>query len=328
MKSTGLRSALSAAAFVLAFGAAALASAAEPWPQHAVRLVVPFGAGSAPDVAARVYAERLAVRWQRPVVVENRLGAEGLVGVTAFAGTRDDHALLFSPAAPISVFPYTQEKLAYDPVRDLVPISAAVDTFGGVDVPTSLHVDSLGGFVQLARAQPGKLNWGSGGGAFPTLLGGFVKSAGLDVVHVSYREQNLAIQDLAEGRIHIFASSLTALLPLARAGKIRVVAVTNKRRAPIAPDVPTAREAGHPELGFEGLVGFFGNRDMPAALRDRIAADVRAVGADPAVAERLAAAGQIVRAGTPAEFGHVIEEQRAQIEAIVRRGVRRGAGRP
>lgn len=315
---TELRSGVRVAGFLLGLIASGTTVAADTWPQRAVRLVVPFGSGSAPDVAARLYAERLAVRWERPVIAENRPGAEGLIGVTAFADMRDEHALLFSPAAPISVFPFIQDKLRYDPARDFVPISSAIDTFGSIAVSSSLKVASLAELVTLARSQPGKLNWSSGGGAFPTLLAGFAKTEALDVVQVSYREQNLAIQDLAEGRIQILATTLTPLLPPARAGKIRVLAVTNKKRAPIAPEVPTAGEAGHAELEFEGLVGFFGWRDMPAALRDRISADVRAVAADPVVARRLATAGQVARGSTSAEFAGAIEEQRAKIEALVR----------
>ena len=318
------RSAVLFAGLAIGLIAAEAVVATAPWPQRAVRLIVPFGSGSSPDVAARLYAERLAVRWKRPVIVENRPGAEGLAGVTAFASMRDDHALLFSPAAPISVFPFTQERLGYDPARDLVPISSAINTFGSIAVSGSLKVASLAELVALARAQPGKLNWSSGGGAFPTLLAGFAKTAGLDVVEVSYREQNLAIQDLAEGRIQLLATTLTPLLPAAQAGKIRLVAVTSKSRAPVAPDVPTASEAGYAELEFEGLVGFFGRRDMPAELRDRISADVRAVAADPLLVERLASAAQIVRGSSASEFANAIEEQRAKIEAIVRRiGARR-----
>jgi len=298
--------------------ALAAAFAAEPWPQRSVRLIVPIGSGSGPDVAARLYAERLAAEWHRPVVVENRPGAEGLVGVSAFAGMRDDHALLFSPAAPITVYPFIQENLAYDPARDFVPISSATDSFGAIAVPASLKVASLAELLVLARAQPGRLNWASGGGAFPILLAGFAKTAQLDVAQVSYREQNLALQDLAEGRIQYLASSLTALLPLVQSGKIRLLAVTNKTRAPMASGVPTATEAAHPELEFEGLVGFFGGRDMPPALRDRISADIRAVAAEPKLAERLAGAGQIVHAGTAAEFAGAIEDQRARIETITR----------
>jgi tripartite-type tricarboxylate transporter receptor subunit TctC len=312
------RTSVLAVGFVMGLIATAAAIAVEPWPQRTVRLIVPFGSGTAPDVAARSYAERLAARWKRPMIVENRPGAEGLIGVTAFAGMRDEHALLFSPAAPISVFPFTQEKLAYDPTRDFVPISSAIDTFGSIAVSASLKVASLAELVTLARTEPGKLNWTSGGGAFPILLAGFAKTAGLDVVQVSYRQQNLAIQDLAEGRIQVLATTLTALLPFVQAGKIRLLAVTNKRRAPIASEVPTAIEAGYPELEFEGLVGFFGGLAMPAALRDRISADIRAVAADPVVAERLASAGQIVRGSTSAEFAGAIEEQRARMEAIVR----------
>jgi len=291
---------------------------AEPWPQRAVRLVVPIGSGSAPDVAARLYAERLAARWKRPVVVENRAGGEGLIGATAFASMHDDHALLFSPAAPISVFPFTQQTLGYDPARDFVAVSLAVDTFGSVAVSGSLKVESLAQLVAFARQRPGELNWSSGGGAFAALIAGFAKTQHLDVVQVSYREQNLAIQDLGEGRIQVLATTLTALVPSAQAGKIRLLAVTNKTRAPTVPDVPTVSEAGYPELEFEGLIGFFGGRDMPAALRDQVAGDIRAVAGDPVLAERLAKAGQVVHASTSAEFAGAIEQQRARIEALVR----------
>jgi tripartite-type tricarboxylate transporter receptor subunit TctC len=306
-----------AIALVIGF-IAADAYAREPWPQRAVRVIVPFGSASAPDVAARLYGEQLAIRWKRPVIIDNRSGAEGLVGVTLFAGARDDHTLLFSPAAPVSVFPLTHEKLAYDPVRDFVPIALGIDTFGSVAATASLRVASLKEFVTVARAQPGKLNWTSSGGAFPVLLAGFARTAGLEIVEVSYREQSLALQDLEGGRVQVLATTLTPLLPFAQAGKIRLLAVTNKNRAPIAPELPTAMEAGHPELEFEGLVGFFGWRDMPAALRDRISADVRAAAADPNLGARLGAAGQLVHGSTAAEFGAAIEEQRARMEALVR----------
>ena len=318
MRSNNCSVSLLAATLGLSLVSADHAVAADPWPQHAVNLIVPIGSGSGPDIAARIYAEQLAVRWKHPVVVENRTGAEGLIGVTAFAGMRDDHTLLFSPAAPISVYPFTQERIAYDPARDLVPISSAANTFGVIAATASLKVHSIPDLVSLARARAGKLNWASGGGAFPLVFAGFVKGANLDLTRISYRQQNLAIQDLAEGRIQVFASTLTALLPMAQAGKIDLLAITNKTRAPIAPDVPTAIEAGYPELEFDGLVGFFGWRDMPSALQDRIASDIRAVAANPGVAERLAKVGQIVRASTPEEFAHAIEEQRRKIGTIVR----------
>jgi tripartite-type tricarboxylate transporter receptor subunit TctC len=293
-------------------------SLARSWPQRTVRILVPFGAGTAPDITARLFADHLSVRWKQPVIVENRPGAGGLIGVTAFATTRDDHALLFSPAAPISVFPFTQEKLAYDPARDFVPISLATDTFGAIATSGSLNVGSLADLVMLARAEPGKLNWTSGGGAFPILLAGFVRNASIDIVEVPYRDLNFALQDLAAARVHILITSLMPLLPLAESGKIRFLAVTNKKRAPIVPEIPTATEAGYPELQFEGGVGFFGWRGMPADLRDQIAADIRAVASDAGIIERLATAGQIARWSTPAEFAAEIEDQRTKIASIVK----------
>lgn len=310
-------------AIVICVSAAVFAAETDRWPRRPVHLIVPVGVGSGPDVAARLYADRLGRLWNEPVIVENRAGAEGLVGVSAFIGLRDDHALLFSPAAPISVFPYTHEHLTYDAAKDLVPIAAGADTFGAIAVAASLKVSSLAELVALAREHPGKLNWASGGGAFPILFAGFVKSAGLDVVEIQYREQSLAIQDLAEGRLHIIATTLTPLLPAVQAGRVRVLNVTNKRRAPLAPEIPTANEAGYPELTFEGLTGFFGGREMSRVLRDRVAADIASAASDPVLVERLAGAGQAVRTSAPADFASAIDEQRAQIRHVL--GVIKGS---
>jgi tripartite-type tricarboxylate transporter receptor subunit TctC len=294
-------------------------SIAETWPQRPVRMIVPIASGSSPDVAARVFADRLAARWGHPVVIDNRPGADGLIGTAAFAAASDDHLLLFSFAAPVTVYPFIQEKLSYDPVRDIVPISAATETFGTISVAGAVPATTLSELVALARSHPGELNWASGGGAFPVLLQGFAQSAGLVMVQVPYRDQNLAIRDTAEARIQVIATPLTAILPLAGAGKLRILAVTNRKRSPLASHIPTAAEAGYPDLTFEGLVGLFGPRDLPEARRERISQDMRAVAADSEIVQRLAGTGQIVHASTPAAFASAIAEQRATIESIVRR---------
>jgi tripartite-type tricarboxylate transporter receptor subunit TctC len=298
---------------------AATAAAAETWPQRTVRVFVPIGAGSATDTAARIYADRLGSRWKQPVVVENRPGADGLIGVSAFVAAHDDHALLFSPAAPVSVYPVVREKLPYDPARDLVPISSATDSFGTIAVPTSLNIASLAQLVAHARARPGKLNSYGSAGVFPYLLAGFLQSEGLEVTQISYREQTLAMQDLGEGRLDLLMTVIGAILPVAQAGKAKFLAVTNSKRSLTVPEVPTVTEAGYPELAFEGFQGFFGPRGISAELRDRIAADVAAVAADPVVVARLDAMGQLAHATTPTEFAGMIEDQRAKIADIVRR---------
>jgi tripartite-type tricarboxylate transporter receptor subunit TctC len=279
---------------------------------------VPIVPGSSPDVAARIFAERLGALWGKTVVIENRPGADGLTGTAAFVTAQDDHSLLFSFAAPLTVYPVIQDKLTYDPVRDVLPVSVVVETFGTIAVPAALPVTTLSELVKYARARPGQLNWASGGGAFPTLMAGFVKSAELDIAQVPYSNQNVAFQDLAEGRIQFFATAMTPVLPLVHAGKVRILAVTNKNRSPFWPDIPTATQSGYPDLSFEGLIGVFAPRGTPDDRRERISGDIRAIVADAAVAKRLGAAGQIVRGSTPAEFAAAIEEQRLNIANTIR----------
>jgi tripartite-type tricarboxylate transporter receptor subunit TctC len=270
------------------------------------------------DVAARVFGERLAERWKQPVVIENRPGADGLIGTSAFVGLRDDHVLLFYFAAPISVFPVLNDRLPYDPERDLVPIARATENFVVVSATQHLKVRSLREFVTTARSQPGKLNYNAGVGAVPYIFRGFLRNSGLDLINVFYRDAVLAVQDLAEGRLHIVISTMTALLPAVQGQKVQLLAVTNKRRSPMAQDVPTAVEAGYSDLVFEGPAGFYGWRNMPNELRDRISSHVRDVATDPAVADRLAAVGQAAYGSTPAEFAAAINEQREKMVSLVK----------
>ncbi|MFL6795897.1 MAG: Bug family tripartite tricarboxylate transporter substrate binding protein [Xanthobacteraceae bacterium] len=283
-----------------------------------VRAIVPFPPGSSPDIVARVFAELLAARWGQAVVVENVPGAEGLTGSASFAAARDDHALLFAPAAPIAVYPLVHERLSYDPVRDIVPVAAITNTFGAIAVPGSLQVMTVPELVEYARARPGKLNWATGGGAFPVLISGLIEAAGLAMTQVPYRNQNVALQDLAEARIQVFATAMTVLSAPAQAGKIRILCVTNKARSPLWPGIPTVAESGYPEFTFEGVIGVFASGSSPDDRRNLIAAEIRQIAADEGVAQRLRATGQLLRPSTPAEFTAALEEQRSKLAAIIR----------
>jgi tripartite-type tricarboxylate transporter receptor subunit TctC len=306
-----------AASVITALGASIAPAQADQWPQRPVRLIVPASAGSSSDFAARVFADELAARWKQPLIVDNRPGADGLIATTAVVGARDDHTLMFSFAAPLSVLPVIHASLPYDPARDLVPIASATDTFVVLSAHASLKLGALKELVSFAHARPGQLNYYAPASAFPYLMAGFLKAQHLDLVQVSYRDQNLGVQDHAQGRIQVMMSVTTSLLPLVQSGHIKFLAVTNSKRSPMMPAVPTATEAGFPELAFEGLAGFIGPRGMSAELVERISADVRAVAAEPAVAARLAAVGQSARGTTPAEFAAMIEAQRGKIATIV-----------
>ncbi|HLK80597.1 MAG TPA: tripartite tricarboxylate transporter substrate binding protein [Xanthobacteraceae bacterium] len=301
----------------LAFAVPWTGHSAELWPQRTVKFVVPLGPASGSDVTARLLADQLSRRWGQAVVVENRPGADGVVGLTAFLSGSDDHVLLFTPAGSFTAYPFLHEKVPYN-LNQLAPIARVTNTLIAVTVPTSLNVNSLAELMAFLRAQPGRYHWASITGATDLVFSGFLKRADLSMVRVPYRESVLAVNDLSEGRIEVFMSALATVLPQIAGGKIKVLALTNRERASVVPDVPTVAEAGYPALQFDGLVGLFATAGMPAELRERIADDVRAVVADPAVAARIAATGQIVSPGTPAELASSIEEQLTAFNAIAK----------
>jgi tripartite-type tricarboxylate transporter receptor subunit TctC len=253
------------------------------------------------------------------VVIENRPGGDGLVSINAFVSANDDHTLLWVPVGTFAVHPYQHEKLQYDAERDLLPIANVTTLILSLTVPATLNVGSLREFVELARSQPGKLNAAAANGNSDFLLSGFLKSNDLQVAKVPYRDITQAPNDLAEGRIQFLSSSLAIVQPLMRAGKLKVLAVTSRKRAPSVPDVPTVAESGFPAMEMESIGGIFGPRDMPLNLRERIAADVRAaVESDPTIATKLQATGQIVDLHGPAEFAGGIKELHDKLASIAK----------
>jgi len=294
-----------------------LSAPAQTWPQRPVRFLVPLGPGAGVDIGARLLADRLSPRWRQPVVVENRPGGDGIVAISALVGAHDDHILLCSPTSSFTAHPYLHDSLPYKP-SDLLPIARVSNTIITIGVPTSLNIGSLAALVALRRAQPGKLNWAGTTGALDFIFAGFLNNAGLSMTKVPYRNPVEAANDLAEGRVQAYVAALAIVRPQVQAGKIRLLAVTNSERTPTAPEIPTVKEAGYPQLAFDGLVGFFGPADMPNTLRERIAGDVRAVAADPVIGERLAATGQILNIGGPSEFAAATDAQRAKIAAIAK----------
>jgi tripartite-type tricarboxylate transporter receptor subunit TctC len=296
---------------------AAPPAAAPVWPQRTVRLILPLGPGSGTDITARLFAERLAQRWGQPVVVENRPGGDSLVAIAAFLGANDDHTLLFAGMGTFTAHPYMHDTLPYDR-GDIVPIAGAANIVLALAVPASLKVNSLGELVDLARAQPGRLNAAAVPGITEFIFSGFLKSAGIEIARVPYRDFMQGLGDLAEGRIQVTSASLPMLAPLVQDGRVKRLAVTSRSRVSIAPDIPTVAEAGFAVLELEGLVGLYGPRAMPDELRARIAADIGAVAADPAIAARLAPLGQVVSATTPAEYAAAIDDQRAKLAVIAR----------
>lgn len=284
----------------------------EQYPQRAVKFILPFGPGSGSDIAARLIAEKLQTKWGKPVVVEPRPGGDGLIAINAFMSAKDDHTLLFASTASFVVHPYTlQAKPPYDLERDLVPIVRAVDSGLAVAVSTGSGVSTLKEFVELARKHPGKLNVAGGAGLAELTVRAFVVEQKLDVTIVPYRDIIQAGTDLAENRIQLVSASLSMPMPHVQAGKAKVAAIAAPNRTPLAPDIPSAPEAGFPTLGYESTIGLYGPAGMSLELRKRIAADVIEALNDPTVSKRLFNAGMAINPQGPEELAAVVARQKA-----------------
>jgi tripartite-type tricarboxylate transporter receptor subunit TctC len=250
-------------------------------------------------------------------VIENKPGGDGIVAITAFTSAQDDHTLLMSPTSSFTHHPWFYDKLPYDPA-DLVPVARVSNTIVSIVVPASSSIHSLRDLVEAARREPGKLNWATITGFFDFMFEGFQKKAGLQITRVPYRNTVQAANDLAEGRIQVMLAAYAIVRPLVEAGKLRILAFTARDRAAAVPDVPTAAEAGFPELTIEGLVGLFGPRSLSMQATDRIGSDVRELLADDTIVSRLTATGQVVNFGTAAEFTGAIDLQRGQAAEAAR----------
>jgi tripartite-type tricarboxylate transporter receptor subunit TctC len=283
-----------------------------------VRFILPFGAGSATDVAARLIGERLSAKWGRPVVVENRPGADGLIAIQAFISAADDHVLLYASSASFIAHPYTQEKLPYVLDRDLEPIARVADTILSVGVPAETGISSISEFVTKARAEPQKYNVAGAAGLPEFAVMAFLKSENLGATKVPYRDVVQAGRDLGEGRIQFLLSSYGVVRPLVEAGKVKVIAVGGQERTSVVPGVPTVVEAGYPGLNMETTSGFYGPRGMPLALRQQIGADVVAAATEPSIAAKIVASGQIMRPQGPAELANALKEQAAVAARIAK----------
>jgi tripartite-type tricarboxylate transporter receptor subunit TctC len=223
--------------------------------------------------------------------------------------------LLFAPASTFTAHTLLHDKLPYDP-KELVPIARLTNTLIALGVPTDLNVSSVKELAAKIKSEPGKLNYASVTGANDLLFAAWLKTEKLDMAKVPYKDTVQAINDLAEGRIHAFVGAYAIMRPRVQAGKVKVIALTNRQHAKALDDIPTAREAGFKSLEFDGLVGLLGPREVTPAIRDRIAADIRQVVSDPEVETKLAATGQVVNPGTPAEFTEALEDQLKTVRQI------------
>jgi tripartite-type tricarboxylate transporter receptor subunit TctC len=290
----------------------------EAWPQRTVRFIVPFGPGSASDITARLIAERMQNAWGKPVIVENRPGGDGLVSIGAFVSAKDDHTLFLTPSTTFLVHPYTHENLPYDFARDFKPIVWLTSTPIVIAVTSTLPVKTLPEFVEHAKRQAGKVNYGISGGFLEFVWDGWRRKRDVPMAKVPFRDIVQAPLDLAEGRIDILMTSITTHGPMLRAGKTKMLAICDPQRSPLASDIPTVFEAGFPELRLDSLNVLFGPSHMTAQVRQRVASDAAKALTEKDVIDRLRGASMTVSGAGPAEVEKVIAEQQQQVADIAK----------
>lgn len=312
-----VRASILAAALFLMSPLLSPTAAADAWPNRPVRFIITLGPGSGVDIGARLFADKLSAKWGQPVIVENRPGGDGMVAITSFLQAHDDHVLLVSPVSSFTAHPYFHDKLPYDQ-KDLIPIARITKTVVAVSVPATLNVSSLKELEALAREKPGQLNWTTATGFTDFVFAGYLHSVGLKMAKVPYKNPAGAATDLAAGVIQVYMPAYAIVRPQVEAGKVKVLAVTNRERAPAIPDIPTAIEAGYPSLQFDGLVGLFGPPGIADEVRNKIAADIKEAASDPETIKRLTATAQIVAPGDAKEFAASIAEQRDQVAAVAK----------
>jgi tripartite-type tricarboxylate transporter receptor subunit TctC len=305
-------------AFVAALSAAAPAFA---WPDRPVRVVVPAPPGSSLDVIVRALAEPLRARWGQPLVVENRAGAGGMIGMDAVAkAAPDGHTLGIGFNGPIAFGPFMYRKMPYDPARDLVPVVLTTSQPNVLAIPASVPANTVSEFVAWAKAQGDKVNYGSVGAGSSSHLSMelFKRVAGFRATHVAYPGSPPAATSLASGDTQALMAVAPALMPMVQSGRVKFIAATSARRTEVLKDLPTVAEQGYP--GFEALAwnGLFAPAGTPQAVVLRIAADVDAALKDPAIRDGFARQGLVAGGGGPAEFADFIRTEATKWGAIIR----------
>jgi tripartite-type tricarboxylate transporter receptor subunit TctC len=300
------------------------AAFAQAWPTKSVKMIVPFAAGGATDVVARLLAQKLTEEWGQSVVIENRVGAGGNIGGDAVAKSAPDgYTLLMASGAIVIAGPHMYKSLPYDPARDLVAITNVATGPQVIVVGTGLPVKDLREFIAYAKANPNKVNYGSAGVGAQTHLAAenLAQAAGIELTHVPYKGESAALTDLMGNQIQLVTANLSAALAFVREGKIRALAVTSRERNPQLPDVPAASEVlpGFENSGWFGLLAPAGT---PKEVIDRIYRDSAKIALSEEFRGKLAQLGMVPVANSPAEFSASNARESVRWERVIReRGI-------
>lgn len=302
-----------------------IAAAAQEWPSKPIRIIVPFAPGGPSDLLPRLIGPRLGEALGQPVVVENRPGASGNIGMEAVAkAPADGHTFVLGPNGNVVVNPNLYAKLPYDVNRDFAPVTLIASVHNVLVVNPSVKASTVAELIALAKARPGALSFASpGNGSQAHMAAEYLKMlAGVYAVHIPYNGVGGALNDLMGGRIEFMFAQTSAAMPQVKAGKLRALAFASSQRLALDPALPTVAETlpGFEAVSWYGLLAPAGT---PSAVIGRLQAEIAKALRAPDVAEKLAAIGAVPVANTPEQFGALIRKEQAQYQQIIQRaGIR------
>ena len=297
----------------------ALASA-QNFPDHTIRLIVPFPPGGPNDIIARVVSQKMQAILKQTIVIDNRGGQGGVLGTDLVAKAKPDgYTIAIASAGALAISP-SMEKVAYDTLKDLAPVTLVAKVPEMLVVAENVPAKNMAELVALAKKQPGKLNFASSGpGSLPHLAGELFKlTAKIDIVHVPYRGAAPAVNDLLGGQVQMVFLDLPVLLPQVKAGKLRPIAVGAEKRVPTLPDVPTTGEAGMPSLQTENWYGMVAPAGTPKEIIATLNKAAVAALKDPEVVSKLSSQGAILVGDTPDEFRAFIASETAKWAKVIK----------
>lgn len=302
--------------------AAAPLAVAQSWPTKTIRIVAPSTPGDAPDVIARLIAEKLSPVLGQQVVVENKPGAGGVVGSEAVArAAPDGYMLIMGNAGSHGINAAVYSKLPYDIQRDFAPVSLVAIAPNIVVINPAVPATSLVEFIAYAKSQPGKLSYASGGNGSSAHMSMelFKSMAGVDIQHVPYKGSTPALTDLIGGQVAIFIGNMPPTVPHVKAGKLRALAVTTKARSALMPELPTMTEAGLPGYETVAWFGVLAPAGTPPDIVNRLSMEIGKIVRSPEMRDRLVAMGAEPVGGTPEEFKTVIDRDIAKWKALAQK---------
>jgi tripartite-type tricarboxylate transporter receptor subunit TctC len=303
MLRTGL---LALATAALTLGAGAASAQAQGYPNRPIKIICSFPPGGGTDFLARLVGQKLSERWGQPVIVDNRPGANGIIGARAgMSAEPDGYTLYVGSSDQLVMGPPLFENLPYDPLKDFVPVTSIANQHVILVVNPALPAKTTKEFVALAKAQPGKYNFSSSGTGTVTHLAGelFQSMAGVKLTHVPYKGSAPAIADLLSGQdIQLSFAAMASIVPQIKAGKVRPLLITATKRTSVLPDVPTAGEEGYAEFIIYSWNGVFVPVGTPREIVVRLSTEINSILKTPEVMERLASVGVEPTGGTPEQF--------------------------